>query len=306
MKKIAVILAGCGSMDGSEIHESVSVLQAIKKFNADYQCFTLNQDQFEVIDHLQKIATTENRNCMVESARIARGNVLELETLQVKDYDAIIFPGGLGAAKNLFSYAYEGENATVNNIVSEKLLQFYQQKKMIGAVCISPIIIALTLRDFADKPLITLGKNNPSVKFIQKLGFSNKDTTSNDFCVDPKHNIATACAYMDPNADIFSVYCGIEKMVKYIIQGFSALEFENIISLDDLIIQKILKKLETEQLVLALKGSSMQIKEKILSNMSEKAKEIIEIKIKELSPSRLQEIEEAKLQMCQIAENFIL
>ena len=41
------------------------------------------------------------RNVLVESARIARGNISPLSTLSATSYDAVVFPGGFGAAKNL-------------------------------------------------------------------------------------------------------------------------------------------------------------------------------------------------------------
>jgi len=114
MKKVAVILSGCGHLDGSEIHEAVLSLWALAKYDIQYECFAPNKPQYHVMNHLSKTQTNETRNILEESARIARGNIKDISELKSKEFSALIFPGGYGAAKNLFTFAYEGKDFSIN------------------------------------------------------------------------------------------------------------------------------------------------------------------------------------------------
>uniref|UniRef100_A0A9J8BF46 Zgc:162944 n=1 Tax=Cyprinus carpio carpio TaxID=630221 RepID=A0A9J8BF46_CYPCA len=141
-KRVAVVLAGCGVFDGSEIHEASAVLVHLSRQQATVKIFAPNTDQMHVVDHLKGSPTEEKRNVLVESARLARGDIQDLSELDVKDLDAIIFPGGFGAAKNLCSWAVEGKDCAVNEQVETVLKAFHAEKKPIGLCCISPVLAA--------------------------------------------------------------------------------------------------------------------------------------------------------------------
>lgn len=61
MKKFAVILCGCGSMDGSEIHESVMTMLAIDKAGCNYTLFAPDENQYHVINHITQQPMAESR-----------------------------------------------------------------------------------------------------------------------------------------------------------------------------------------------------------------------------------------------------
>ncbi|MED6235723.1 Glutamine amidotransferase-like class 1 domain-containing protein 3A, mitochondrial [Ataeniobius toweri] len=144
-KRVAVVLAGCGVYDGSEIHEASAVLVHLSRGGAAVQMFAPNIDQMHVVNHLKGEPSEEKRNVLVESARLARGNIQDLSKLSVKDHDAIIFPGGFGAAKNLCTWAVQGKDCSVNDEVKATLQAFHSEGKPIGLCCISPVLAAKVL-----------------------------------------------------------------------------------------------------------------------------------------------------------------
>ena len=81
---------------------------------------------------------------MEESARIARGNVKDLNELDFHDFDALIIPGGFGAAKNLSDFGIVGDKMKVSDDVAKVLNDFKDSKKVIGLACIAPILAAKT------------------------------------------------------------------------------------------------------------------------------------------------------------------
>ena len=143
----AVVLSGCGRADGSEIHEAVCALLSIENMKCTYQCFAPDIEQAAVINHLNNKPTSEKRNVLTESARIARGNILSLSEFKAADFDGIIFPGGLGAVSNWCDFADKGINCRVDTSVRAVINQCYEHKVVIGAMCIAPVLIALTLAD---------------------------------------------------------------------------------------------------------------------------------------------------------------
>ena len=145
MKKIAVVLSGCGVYDGAEIHEAVLTLYAIAVNGAAYEIFAPDIDQHHVVNHLAGSEMNESRNVLVESARIARGNIKALSEFNGKDFDAIIFPGGFGAAKNLSTFAFDGSNCQVNSDVEAAIKEMISLGKPVGALCIAPVILARIL-----------------------------------------------------------------------------------------------------------------------------------------------------------------
>ena len=191
-KSIAVILSGCGNQDGSEIHEATLTLLAIQKNGADYQCYAPNIPQHHVLNHISGKEMNEQRNVLVESARIARGKIHDLADFQAASHDALVIPGGLGAAKNLSSYAFDGSDCTVNKDVQKAILSMFEQKKPIGALCIAPMILAQLL----DRVLLTIGQDPTAISNIEAMNTRHTTTIAGEIVVDKEHKIVTAPCYM--------------------------------------------------------------------------------------------------------------
>ena len=191
-KKFAVILSGCGNKDGAEIHESVMTLWAIHKYGAEYQCFAPDIDQHHVLNFITNQEMAEKRNVLVESARIARGAIMDLKAYKVNDFDGLVMPGGLGVAKNLSSFAFEGADCTVNEDVVRAVKETAAQNKPIGALCIAPAIIAKILGDVE----VTIGQDPGTEAAIVKMGASHQQTTHGEIVVDRQHKIVTTPCYM--------------------------------------------------------------------------------------------------------------
>ena len=214
-KKIAVILCGSGFKDGSEIRESVGVLWALSRHNVGVDCFALDALQHDVVNCLTGESVPEKRNQLAEAARIARGKISKLEELDPSQYAAIILPGGFGAAKNLCDFALRGSTGTAQPLVKEKLLAFHSQSKPIGAVCIAPAVVALSMKT----PLtLTLGATGEASAEIEKLGHRHVVTSANDICVDTKNKIVSTPAYMYDNAPLCDIFEGIRKLVDEIVK----------------------------------------------------------------------------------------
>lgn len=214
-KNIAVILCGCGRLDGSEIHESVLTLLSIVQNNASYQCFSLDLPQHHVTNHLtDETSEGESRNMLVESARIARGNILKLETIDVNKFDALILPGGNGAAYNLFDLAINGSNYTVNPTVKKTCLEFTQKGKPVGFICIAPAMIPKIYDSGIE---LTIGNDKGTADLLTNLGSKHFDTTVSEIHIDETHKIVTTPAYMLAE-NINQAYIGIKKLVDTIIK----------------------------------------------------------------------------------------
>ena len=215
MKKIGVVLSGCGVFDGSEIHEAVFTLLAIDHAGCQAICMAPNV-AFAVTDHLTKQDEGEKRNMLAESARIARGNIRDIKDVKSADLDAIIFPGGFGAAKNLCDFAVKGAAASVNAEVSRLLTEMVAANKPIGAICIAPALISAVLgKDFA--PVLTIGNDAGTAAEIEKSGARHQECSVSDFVIDRKNKIVSTPAYMLANR--ISEACeGIEKCVKEVIK----------------------------------------------------------------------------------------
>jgi len=193
-KKIGVVLSGCGVFDGSEIHEAVLTLLAIDKSGAEAICMAPDKD-FPEVNHLTKQATGAKRNALVESARIARGNIRCIREVKAADLDAIIFPGGFGAAKNLCNFAEKGAKAEIHPEVSRLLRDMAAAKKPICAICIAPTLVATALgKDYA--PRVTIGTDRETAAAIEATGSMHQDCPVADFVVDKANKIVTTPAYM--------------------------------------------------------------------------------------------------------------
>jgi len=214
MKKIGVVLSGCGVRDGSEIHEAVLTLLAISQCGAQAICMAPNTD-FPETDHLQMQETGAKRNVLVESARISRGDIRDIATVKAADLDAIIFPGGFGAAKNLCDFAIKGAAASVHPEVARVVKEMSQAKKPIGAICIAPVLIATVLgKDL--KPTLTIGTDSDTAAELEKTGSIHRNCQVDDIVVDRENRIVSTPAYMLANT-VSEVYEGIGKCVREVI-----------------------------------------------------------------------------------------
>lgn len=214
-KKFAVILAGSGHKDGAEIHEATMTLYAIKKQGADYQIFAPNINQHHVINHLTGEEMPETRNVLVESARIARGNVKPLAELDMSKYDALILPGGFGVAKNLCTFAFDGVNCTVNPQVEKAVLDAHKAHKPIGALCISPVILARLIKDAR----LTIGSDEGTTQAVINMGAKHSPTSHGEVAVDEKNLLFTTPCYM-LDASIVDIANGaiavVNEMMKFL------------------------------------------------------------------------------------------
>lgn len=211
--KVGVILSGCGVFDGAEIHEAVLSLYFLQKNGAETVCMAPNIEQMHVVDHYKGEATeSETRNVLTESARIARGEVLDLSTVKAADYDAFLFPGGFGAAKNLTDFAVKGADCDINPDVKRIVLEALEMKRPIGAVCIAPVVVARAVAGTGLKTVVTIGNDPDTASAIGLLGAFHSNRAVNDIAVDEKNRIVTSPAYM-LGKNIPEVAEGIEKTV---------------------------------------------------------------------------------------------
>jgi enhancing lycopene biosynthesis protein 2 len=217
MKKIAVVLSGCGVFDGAEIHESVLTLLALDRKNADIRMFAPDTEQMEVINHLSGESTGETRNVLVESARIARGNIKNLEQANIEDLDAVIFPGGYGVAKNLCDFAVKGTGCGVNPVVQEFIVKCLNKRKVMGFICIAPALLAKISGDLGLKIDLTIGTDPETAQAVETMGAQHIPCSVNEIVVDEKNRIVTTPAYM-LGQRIVEVATGIEKLVNKVLE----------------------------------------------------------------------------------------
>lgn len=211
--KTAVVLAGCGVMDGAEIHEAVMTLYAIDKNGGSYQVFAPNVSQHHVMNHLTGEEMKESRNVLTEAARIARGRIRALTEYNADDFDALIFPGGFGVAKNLCTYAFDGPDCHVDRIVEQAILATHRAGKPIGALCISPVLITRVLGDVT----VTIGSDSKTASDIRKLGGKHENRPHGEVTIDRKSLIVTAPCYM-LSATISDIARDAEAVVKALME----------------------------------------------------------------------------------------
>lgn len=214
MKHVAVILSGCGVYDGAEVHESVLTLLAIEQAGASYQCFAPDKEQFHVVNHLSgEVEEDQTRNVLVESARIARGNIKPLSECQVSDFDALIVPGGFGAAKNLCTFAVDGANSKVDESVRTVCSGFATAQKPAAYACIAPAIAASI---YGNSAKLTIGNDEDTAKAINHLGACHVICEVDEVVVDVENKLVTTPAYMVAQ-NISQAYAGISKMVETVL-----------------------------------------------------------------------------------------
>jgi len=214
-KKIGVVLSGCGVYDGSEIHEAVLTLLAIDRNGAEAVCMAPDMELVE-INHLTGQPTGGSRNVLVESARIARGKIRNIAGVRVDELDAIVFPGGFGAAKNLCDFASKGAGASIQPDVARLLKEMAAANKPIGAICIAPALIAATLgKEYA--PEVTIGNDEGTAASINATGSRHLNCPVREFVIDSRNRIVSTPAYMLAGC-ISEAAEGIEKTVKAVIE----------------------------------------------------------------------------------------
>jgi enhancing lycopene biosynthesis protein 2 len=215
-KKIGVLLAGCGVKDGSEIHEATLTLYFLDKHGAEAVCMAPDKDQFDVVNHLTGETLKETRNTLVEAARIARGTISNVAEMKANQLDAIIIPGGFGAAKNLCTFAVEGPHCNVDDGAAALLGEMRRLNKPIGALCIAPSVIA---RLFGKEcsPEITIGFDKGTALALEQMGAVHKECPVDGIIVDLKNKIVTTPCYM-LGPGIKEIAAGIEKLVMKILE----------------------------------------------------------------------------------------
>ena len=214
--KIGVLLSGCGVNDGSEIHETVITMLALDRADVETHLMAPNIDQMHVINHYTGQEMDEFRNVLVESARIARGDIKDMAEVTGGDLDALIIPGGFGVAKNLSDYAMSGAECSINPDVYRLVSEMVLLKKPIGAICIAPAMMAKILAEQNRSATMTIGKDKSTAKDIQAMGSTHKECPVEEMVIDEENNIVTTPAYMDAK-NISEAAEGIEKLVKQII-----------------------------------------------------------------------------------------
>lgn len=216
MKKFAIVLSGCGVQDGAEIHESVMAMLAVDMAGATYQLFAPNINQTRVINHLSGQPTSETRNVLVESARIARGNIKPLNEYNPSEFDAILFPGGFGAALNLSTFATEGANMSVNPDVEKAVKATHSAGKAIGAMCIAPVVIAKIL----GKVDVTIGNDSGVAAAISEFGSKHTNTHKGEVVEDVENKVFTTPCYM-LDSSIKDIFEGATNLVQQILKSLS-------------------------------------------------------------------------------------
>ncbi|BAE52918.1 isoprenoid biosynthesis glyoxalase ElbB [Paramagnetospirillum magneticum] len=209
--RFAVVLSGCGVYDGAEIHEAVLTLLAIDRLGGAYQCFAPDRAQMHVVNHLTgQEAAGESRNVLVEAARIARGAIKPLTAFSPADFDAMIFPGGFGAAKNLCTFATQGAECTVDPDTEAAVKAMAAAAKPMGALCIAPALMA---RIFGNGIDVTIGNDDGTAKAIEAMGAKHTQAAHGGVVVDKARKVVTSPCYM-LDSSISQIADGAENTVK--------------------------------------------------------------------------------------------
>jgi len=214
--KVGVLLSGCGVFDGSEIHEAVSILIALDRRGAQVVCAAPNVTQ-TVVNHLTQKPEKQPRNVLEESARIARGKIRDVVTINPDELDALILPGGFGASKNLCDFATAGAEAKVIPQVERLLSAMHAARKPIGLACIAPVIAAAVFGRMNVKPKLTVGHDPATAEAINKMGGEHHNVGWTEVHVDEENRIVSTPCYMN-DVGPWVVYQGAERMVEEILR----------------------------------------------------------------------------------------
>ena len=216
MKKVGVLLSGCGVNDGAEIHESVITMLALDRAGAEMVLMAPNIDQMHVVNHYTGQEMDEYRNVLVESSRIARGNIKDMAEISANDMDALIIPGGFGVAKNLCDYAMAGPDCSINPDVYRLISELKLLNKPIGAICIAPAMMAKILGELDESANMTIGSDETTSQDIETMGSVHVECQVSEMVVDEEKNLVTTPAYMEAKT-IKDAADGIEKLVKQVL-----------------------------------------------------------------------------------------
>lgn len=216
MTKVGVLLSGCGVNDGSEIHETVITMLALDRSGAEMVLMAPNIDQMHVVNHYTGQEMDEFRNVLVESARIARGDIKDMAEVTGNDIDALIIPGGFGVAKNLCDYAMAGPECSINPDVYRLVSEVHLLQKPIGAICIAPAMMAKILGEQDESAEMTIGSDATTAKDIQSMGSTHVSCPVEEMVIDKEKKIVTTPAYMEAQS-IKEAAAGIEKLVAQIL-----------------------------------------------------------------------------------------
>jgi len=217
-KRVGVLLSGCGVFDGTEIHEAVITLLTLDRAGAKSVCMAPDVDQFHVVNHLNREEEKERRNVLVESARIARGDIRNIKEVRASDLDALIIPGGYGSAKNLSNFAVKGPDAKVHPEVKRLLTEMAKAKKPIGAICIAPATVTKALAE--RRPEVTIGDDPGTAAAIETMGGVHRICPVDQIHIDKANRIVSTPAYM-LGPGIKEVAEGIEKLVNQVVAMIS-------------------------------------------------------------------------------------
>lgn len=209
MKKVAVILSGSGYLDGSEIHEATLTLLALDRRHAQVQCFAPDIDQAQVINHVTGEPSTGTRSVLTEAARIARGAIKPLSLAHVDDFDAVIIPGGYGAARNLCNFATHGHDMTINQDVAIFTRSLHREGKPVGLICIAPVMAPAI---GGPGTRCTIGDDTTTAIAIEKMGGVHVPCAVTECVIDKDRKIVSTPAYMLAER-ITEAEAGINKLV---------------------------------------------------------------------------------------------
>jgi enhancing lycopene biosynthesis protein 2 len=215
--RVGVVLSGCGVFDGSEIHEAVSILIALDRHGAQTLCMAPSMSQRETINHLRKEPRSGERNVLEESARIARGKIRDLASVKAGELDALVFPGGFGAAKNLCDFAISGAACKVHPDVAKLLTEMHAAGKPIGLACIAPVLAAKVFGAAGVKPKLTIGTDSGTAGAINNMGGQHENVGPTNICIDEANRLVTTPCYMN-DVGPWTVFQGAEKMVEAVLK----------------------------------------------------------------------------------------
>lgn len=215
-RRVALILSGCGVHDGTEIQEAVLALVALDRAGAKVLCAAPNVAQPHVVNHFTgEIAAAESRNTLVESARIARGSVVDLASMNIRDIDAAVFPGGFGVTKTLSDYATRGRDAKVQPDVARLITAMHGARKPMALLCTAPILAARVLS--GSHPLLTIGRDSAIAADLESWGARHEGCDARGLVVDRDNRIVTSPAYMLAGR-ISEAADGIERAIRAMLE----------------------------------------------------------------------------------------
>ena len=217
MKKVAVVLSGCGVFDGAEIHEAVLTLLALDRRDADITLLAPDIPQMHVVNHRTGQPAEEKRNVLIEASRVARGEIRDLAEANIAEFDAVVFPGGFGVAKNLCDFAVNGPECSVNPQVERFILAAIDARKALGFICIAPALMARVAKGRNLHPRLTIGTDADTAAAIEKMGGAHLPAQVREVVVDEDLRIVSTPAYM-LGRRISEVADGIDKLVEKLLQ----------------------------------------------------------------------------------------